>query len=140
MRDSMSATGSVNLIVCFSSSRPFAPRVTENLSAAYSLLSLVVSRWSLVAGRQDQQPLPTTPATLICRCRRTVVPNDQRQTTDDASTTTTSTLQESRPATPVPGNTVGRCRTCGDRPADARKSCSDCACATKTSGVSCCAV
>jgi len=34
MRASMSATGSVNLIVCFSSSRPFAPRKAENLSAA----------------------------------------------------------------------------------------------------------
>src|SRR5208337_1898964 len=34
MRDSMSATGSVNLIVSFSSSRPFAPRSAENLSAA----------------------------------------------------------------------------------------------------------
>jgi hypothetical protein len=31
MRASMSATGSVNLIVCFSFSRPFAPRPAENL-------------------------------------------------------------------------------------------------------------
>src|SRR5262245_27919335 len=31
MRASMSATGSVNLIVCFSSIRPFAPRLAENL-------------------------------------------------------------------------------------------------------------
>src|SRR5882762_3316066 len=42
---SISATGSVNLIVCFSSRHPFAPHFVENLQ--WLLRSLVVSRWSL---------------------------------------------------------------------------------------------
>jgi len=37
MRASMSATGSVNLIFCFSSSRPFAPRPAENLQQLASV-------------------------------------------------------------------------------------------------------
>ena len=37
----MSATGSVNLIVCFSSSRPFAPRSAENLRRLVYLNTLL---------------------------------------------------------------------------------------------------
>jgi len=46
MRASMSATGSVNLIFCFSSSRPFAPRPAENLQQLAS-----VGRQPLIVGR-----------------------------------------------------------------------------------------
>jgi hypothetical protein len=43
----MSATGSVNLIFCFSSSHPFAPRPAENLRQLnFGHSSLVVDQWS----------------------------------------------------------------------------------------------
>src|SRR5580698_10453308 len=48
------------------------------------------------------------------------------------STTKTLKLQEFLHATPIPGNTSGRGQTCADRRADVRKSCSGCACASKT--------
>src|ERR1700733_6194657 len=63
-RVSMSATGSVNLIVCFSSSHPFAPHPAENPRQ----LNSVVRRWSLVVGRW--------PLTLVFA-------NDQRRMTND---------------------------------------------------------
>jgi hypothetical protein len=44
----MSATGSVNLIVCFSLSHPFAPRPAENLRR---LLHRIPGRQSSVIGR-----------------------------------------------------------------------------------------
>jgi hypothetical protein len=55
----MSATGSVNLIVCFSLSHPFAPRLAENLQQLVHH-SFVVSRLSLdssliVANANDQR-------------------------------------------------------------------------------------
>jgi len=43
----MSATGSVNLIVCFSLSHPFAPRIVENLQW---LVTSVVRLCSFVVG------------------------------------------------------------------------------------------
>src|SRR5215469_10231142 len=46
-RVSMSATGSVNLIVCFSLSHPFAPRPAENLQ---QLVTSVVRSWSFIVG------------------------------------------------------------------------------------------
>jgi len=49
MRASMSATGSVNLIVCFSSSCPFAPRLRRTCGSSKSS---VVGRSSLVVGQQ----------------------------------------------------------------------------------------
>jgi hypothetical protein len=55
MRASMSATGSVNLIVSFSSSHPFAPRSAENLQRL-----LKTRRWSLVVRRWHTATLQTT--------------------------------------------------------------------------------
>jgi hypothetical protein len=57
----MSATGSVNLIVCFSSSHPFAPHSAENLQR----LVYTRSSWSVVVGlllivRNDSEQRPTT--------------------------------------------------------------------------------
>src|SRR5215469_8536419 len=58
MRASMSATGSVNLIVCFSSSHPFAPHLPENPRQLALLLSIpVVLRqthrvWQRTRGRR----------------------------------------------------------------------------------------
>src|SRR5689334_7628913 len=54
----MSATGSVNLIVCFSLSHPFAPRRAENLQRLVHH-SFVVSRLSLASSlvvANDQPP------------------------------------------------------------------------------------
>src|SRR5215472_16486615 len=47
-------------------------------------------------------------------------------------TRTTSKPRESLPATPARGNTDGRCRTSAGKRADARRSCSGCACAKRT--------
>jgi hypothetical protein len=52
----MSATGSVNLIVCFSSSHPFAPRTAENLRqlasfAGFSSGTSLAVRYSFFAVR-----------------------------------------------------------------------------------------
>jgi len=59
----MSATGSVNLIVCFSLSHPFAPRPAENLQQLVHH-SFVVSRFSLaysLAVANDQRPAANDP-------------------------------------------------------------------------------
>src|SRR5690348_7692031 len=58
MRANMSATGSVNLIVCFSSCHPFAPRPAENLQRRTSYF--VVGRWYLVAAALADDWRPTT--------------------------------------------------------------------------------
>src|SRR5580693_8564090 len=57
-RVSMSATGSVNLIVCFSSSHPFAPRQAENLRQLiyYPHLSSVILRPRLLRPRDLNPP------------------------------------------------------------------------------------
>src|SRR5208282_1149190 len=78
-----------------------------------SLLFSVVSRWSL-----DVSERPTT--------------DDYRL----VLTRTTLKLLGSRPAAPTAGNTVGKCQTSADRPADVRKSCSGCAGASRTSASS----
>jgi len=78
----MSATGSVNLIFCFSSSRPFAPRPAENLQqlASYSW-SLVVSRWSLRTTtdwrsyHDDFETPGISPRSANCRKHRRHRPN-----------------------------------------------------------------
>src|SRR5215469_4196804 len=62
IRASMSATGSVNLIVCFSSSHPFAPRSAENLQRLASNLG----RWSLVVRRWQPTTL-NSPTCLLSR-------------------------------------------------------------------------
>src|ERR1700676_3317753 len=62
-RVSMSATGSVNLIVCFSSSHPFAPRGAENLqqlvTSVLPLLTLIRTVFlSGVLCREGSLPSP----------------------------------------------------------------------------------
>src|SRR5438270_13888589 len=57
-RVSMSATGSVNLIVCFSSCHPFAPRDTENLRQLYCFDHYYFDCSSLpVSSRRRSPPL-----------------------------------------------------------------------------------
>src|SRR5579864_8711509 len=56
----ISATGSVNLIVCFSLSHPFAPRRAENLQRLVHhsfVVSRLLARWSL---RTTNHQRPTT--------------------------------------------------------------------------------
>jgi len=132
MRASMSATGSVNLIFCFSSSRPFAPKLPENPRQL-----TYFSRQLPVASRQRFW-LPTTSCDHAVHGRRRAdcFANDRPRTTNGASTSSTSKRRESRRAAPVAGNTDGRCRTSGYRPADVRRFCSGCACATKISASS----
>src|SRR5215469_4971268 len=84
-RVSMSATGSVNLIVCFSLSPPFAPRHAENLRRL-ELLSLVVDGWFLAVGNlttgdqrrfyQDDFETPgISPRRANCRKHNRQMPN-----------------------------------------------------------------
>src|SRR5258707_2331193 len=61
---SISATGSVNLIVCFSSRHPFAPHSAENLQRLARLL--VVSRWWL-ANAPTNDCSQDAPATKLVR-------------------------------------------------------------------------
>jgi hypothetical protein len=73
----MSATGSVNLIVCFSSSRPFAPRQAENLR------QLTVNLY-----KKPNYANPTTRTDALFARRDRETTDDQRPATNDASTKT----------------------------------------------------
>src|SRR5207302_9063629 len=120
-RVNMSATGSVNLIVCFSSSHPFAPRPAENL-----------------------QRLPTS----SCCCLLSGHPSHDFRPAKDLYTSsafadkpvtrTTSKPLESPRAVLTGGSTTGKCRTCAGTRAAVHTVCSGYACAWKTSALALC--
>src|SRR5215472_2981518 len=75
MRASMSATGSVNLIVCFSSSHPFAPHFPENPRQLALLLSIPVrpppDAWCLAKdpGGTARESLASSASGTLRDCR-----------------------------------------------------------------------
>jgi hypothetical protein len=77
MRASMSATGSVNLIVCFSS----ATRSLRALRRTCSGLLSKTGRWSLVLGRRPTQPLLLIRFSYRRSSLLALTINDERPTT-----------------------------------------------------------
>src|SRR5450755_1900171 len=59
----MSATGSVNLIVCFSSNHPFAPHEAEN-PRQLPLRPFAVARWRIFQTTNPPQPTALLPGRL----------------------------------------------------------------------------
>src|SRR5271155_379309 len=125
----ISATGSVNLIVCFSSRHPFAPHPAENLQRLACLYLLTTVILTTVI-------LSETPFVSPCHPERDafcLAKDLPRHEPGSSLTRTTSKLPESPPAVPAAGSTYGTSQTCADTRAAVRSACSDCACAWKTS-------
>src|SRR5271165_4781426 len=122
-RVSMSATGSVNLIVLLLLQPPVrsAPG-GEPAAACYHILVVILRR--LLLPPKDLGAPPESFALFA---------NEENgRLARYLTTTKTSKPLESPRATPTAGNTAGRCRTSAEKRAAVRTACSDCACAWKT--------